>query len=342
MGTDSDDRLLRSGIGLNGNHEKTVQERLLRKSFLPSFNGGDYIETKYHYTSSEGLVGILKTRTLFFTDCQFLNDFREKININEELHYFWNENEKQYEKTFVNLLKKIRVTQYADGGFSYIDSNSETLCRYFVLSLSLDGDSLSMWKYYTKTDSYNGYCLGLFDTALVDEWIDRTTGVAIIDQQVRYSSNEKQEILLDIINRLYSIWKSYQYSDLLNEKIIKEYTSWISVEALFFKDKCFEDEREIRYVAIVPNSKLKELYYEYKGKKYKMYDFRIVNGMLIPYIKMPFNNWNQKECWAINSIRIGPSGNADQKVAGLKQFIQSLDYELAECDVMKSNIPVRY
>lgn len=132
------------------------------------------------------------------------------------------------------------------------------------------------------------------------------------------------------------------WSHYANEKIIKEYTSWISVEALFFKDKCFEDEREIRYVAIVPNSKLKELYYEYKGKKYKMYDFRIVNGMLIPYIKMPFNNWNQKECWAINSIRIGPSGNADQKVAGLKQFIQSLDYELAECDVMKSNIPVRY
>ena len=33
--------------------------------------------------------------------------------------------------------------------------------------------------------------------------------------------------------------------------------------------------------------------------------------------------------------------NANQKVLGLKQFIQSLDYELAHCDVMKLNIPVR-
>ena len=34
MGIDSDDRLLREGIGLNDNHEKKVQERLISKPFL--------------------------------------------------------------------------------------------------------------------------------------------------------------------------------------------------------------------------------------------------------------------------------------------------------------------
>ncbi len=342
MGYDSDDRLLRSGVGINEKHEKIVNNRLMLKSFLPSFNYDDTNGLKYHYTSPQGLKGILSTRTLFFTDSQFLNDFREKININSELELFWHNYNKRYDVGFLNLLKRIRVTNYEDSGFSYIDRNTDELCRYFVLSLSTNGDSLSMWKYYTKTNDYDGYCLELFNMALSDEWIDRITGVAVIASQIKYYSDEKQQILLDIIDRLYRIWKSYQFSEMLDKKIIQEFTSWISIEALFFKDECFEDERETRYVAIVPRNELYHLYYEYNGVKYKMYDFRIVNGAFIPFIKMPFNDWNLEECWAIRSIRIGPSSNARQKEAGLKQFIMSLDYKMADFKLLQSDIPVRY
>lgn len=342
MGRDSDDRLLFNGIGMNNNHEKRVRDRIKLKPFLSSFNYDNTDGQKFHYTSPEGLIGILKTRTFFFTDSQFLNDFREKININEELDLFWRRNRRNYDREFYNLLNRIRVTQYEDSGFSYIDNYTEKPCRYFVLSLSMDGDSLSMWKYYSKTGDYNGYCIGLFSHALTDEWIDRITGAAVIASMVEYYTEDKQEIITRVVERLFTIWQSYERSPLLDEKIIKEFTSWISVEALFFKDQCFEDEKETRYVAIVPTDKLKDLQYEYKGNKYKMYDFRIVNGMFIPYIKMPFNDWNRDVCWAINSIRIGPSGNADQKEAGLKQFIRSLDYDFEKCAVMKSKVPVRY
>lgn len=342
MGIDSDDRLLRSGIGLKNHHGKKVNERIALKPFLPSFNFDNTYGPKFHYTSPEGLVGILKTRTFFFTDSQFLNDFREKVNINEELDLFWRRNRRNYDRDFFNLINRIRVTQYEDSAFSYIDNYSERPCRYFVLSLSMDGDSLSMWKYYTKTTNYNGYCIGLFAKALTDEWIDRTTGTAVIASVEEYYTEDKQAIIEKAVERLYSIWKSYERSPILDEKVIKEFTSWISVEALFFKNQCFEDEKETRYVAIVPTDQLKDLHYEYKGNTYKMYDFRIVNGMLIPFIKMPFNDWNQATCWAIDSIRIGPSGNADQKAVGLSQFIRSLDYDFKSCDILKSDIPVRY
>lgn len=342
MGIDSDDRLLRDGTGMNDYHEKRVSERIMMKPFLPSFHRDNTNREKFHYTSPDGLIGILKTRTFFFTDSQFLNDFREKVNINEELDLFWKRNRRNYDRDFYNLINRIRVTQYEDSGFSYIDNYSEKPCRYFVLSLSMNGDSLSMWKYYTKTANYNGYCIGLFSTALTDEWIDRTTGVAVIASMVEYYSESKQSIIWNVVERLYSIWRSYERSPIIDEKVIKEFTSWISVEALFFKDQCFEDEQETRYVAIVPTDKLRDLQYSYKGNTYKMYDFRVVNGMLIPYIKMPFNDWNEDTCWAIDSIRIGPSGNAEQKAAGLKQFIHSLDYDFHECDILKSTIPVRY
>lgn len=342
MGIDSDDRLLLHGTGMNDAHQKKVRERIASKHFLSDFFYDNTTSKKYHYTSPEGLKGIMETRTFFFTDSQFLNDFREKININDELGEFWTVSRKRYEKEFSDLLRKIRVEEYEDSGFSYNFDHSETKCRYFVFSLSMDKDSLTMWKYYAKNSSYNGYCIGLFDAALTDEWIDRVSGVTVISSQVEYYPEDKQRIIQKAVDRLYAIWKSYEFSDLLNEKIQKEFRAWLSVEALFFKDECFADERETRYVAIAPVDSLRDLQYTYKGHTYKMYDFRFVNGVLTPYIKMPFLDWNQDTCWAIDYIGIGPSANADQKEAGLRQFIRSLDYELETCFIAKSKIPVRY
>ena len=342
MGIDHDDRLLLYGTGVNDDHQKKVKPRLADKEFLPRFYCDNTEERKFHYTSPEGLRGILETRTFFFTDSQFLNDFREKININDELDVFWATTKKEYDKAFRDLLSKIRVEEYEDSGYSYILNRSERKCRYFVLSLSTDGDSLSMWKYYAKNNSYDGYCIGLFDYALMDEWIDRVSGVSVIASMVEYFSEDKQRIIKEAVDRLYTIWKSYEITDLLNGKIRKEFVSWLSVQALFFKDECFVDERETRYVAIAPVDSLKNLQYTYKGKTYKMYDFRFVNGVLTPYIKMPFSIWNQETCWAIDHIGIGPSANVHQKEAGLLQFIRSLDYNMEFCEIVKSKIPVRY
>lgn len=343
MGVDSDDRLLLFGAGKNVNHEKKVRDRLLDKRFGLSYDhdagvGGDI----FHYTSPSGLIGILQTRTFFFTDSQFLNDYRERVNINEDLDLFWRNNQRKYDKRFVKLLNKVRVEQYEDASFSYMEGKEELPCRYFVWSLSEEPDSLTMWKYYSKNDGYHGYCLGIFNTALIDEWIDRITKVAVISSKVKYYSYEKQEIIAAAVNRLYTIWQSYEISALLDEKVRREFESWISVESLFFKDECFADEKEIRYVAIAPTEQLGKLHYDYDGRTYKMYDFRIVNGVLTPYIKMPFNFWNVDECWAIDYIGIGPCHNSEQKKAGVQQLIASLDYQLANICIATSKVPVRY
>ena len=95
-------------------------------------------------------------------------------------------------------------------------------------------------------------------------------------------------------------------------------------------------------IAISPVNKLKDLYSEYDQKRYKMYDFRIVNGVLTPYIKMPFNFWNTDECWAVSSIGIGPSINGIQMENGLKQFLKSFTYKMEDCKIYHSRIPLRY
>lgn len=301
----------------------------------------------YHYTSPEGLKGILKNRVLYFTDCRFLNDHNERLQINDELDLFWHNNKKNYDANFVKLLKNIKASNYEDSAYSYMESDRSSekeavLARYFIFSTSVNNDSLNLWKYYAKNNNYDGYCIGLFTIALTDEWIDRNTGVAIESGLVVYSSEKKQTIIYNAVEKLYDAWCKYKVSDDFNQKIIRDFESWVSITSLFFKNKCFEGEEEYRFIAIVPSAKLKSLTFDYSGFTEKMYDFRIVDGVLVPYIKMPFDFWNFEECWPIASIGIGPSMNYEQKKLGLEHFVTSFDYSFPNLNINHSKISLRY
>ena len=124
---DNDDRLLSEGKGMNENHEIKFRERVLSKSFLDRFYVDNTCSKRYHYTSPEGLMGIFKTRTFYFTDSQFLNDFREKININDEnlsvypisfilrkeglCLYCYNTNNNEYVVVLINKISEITNLQ---------------------------------------------------------------------------------------------------------------------------------------------------------------------------------------------------------------------------------------
>lgn len=303
-----------------------------------------YAGEVFHYTSPEGLMGILGNREIFFTDAQFLNDYSERFNINDELKYFWDTHYKQYDKEFYKLLRNIEIRSYEDNTYAYIGEESiDEPYRYYVLSTSVNRDSLSMWKYYAKNGTYDGYNISLFIPALVDEWIDRETGVSVEIGLVIYETVEKQKKIHLIVEELYKLWCIYGRSEDLDMKIIKEYNAWISFASLFFKNDCFSSEEEMRFVAIVPKSKLNNIYYErIDGTKVKMYDFRNVNGIITPYIKMPLFGWNVSENWITSSIGVGPCLDFEQKEKGIIQFVKSLEYSFHELRVIESGIPLRY
>lgn len=303
-----------------------------------------YATEVFHYTSPDGLMGILKNREVFFTDSQYLNDYNERFDINEELKYFWNTKYREYDKEFCLLIKNIYVDSHEDDNYANIDTDtSEESCRYFILSASMDHDSLSLWKYYSKSGTYNGYSIGLFTPALDDEWIDRNTGVAVETGLVIYSGNEKQERICNMVEALYEVWCIYKRSTEMDQKICKDYKAWISYASLFFKKQCFYAEEEMRFVAVVPESKLNNLFYETNdGRKIKMYDFRNVGGVITPYIKMPLFGWNNSTSWITNRIVVGPCLDFLQKRDGVMRYIDALDYNFHEIAVKESEIPVRY
>lgn len=329
-------------------HTKHVTKTVLsnRISYKRAFIGDTC--AAYHYTSPEGLMGILKNREIFFTDAEFLNDASERKNINEDLNRFWARCKKDYEERFIRVLSDIRVNAYEDYRFGTIDKDYKgKACRYFVLSASKDSDSLSMWKYYAKNGSYNGYNIGLDTLALQDTWINREQGIAIEYGSVIYEDDEKYYQIKEAVNHIYESWIQYEYSDKLDEKIRGEFETWVSLNSLFFKHKSFSTEEEYRYVAVVPTENIKILSYTTEnGSNVQMYNFRAVDGVLTPYIKVPI--WGTDDLdlkatfWNVASIGIAPCLNFELKKNGVIQFVKSLPYRVENFQINKSKIPVRY
>ena len=227
------------------------------------------------------MIGILKNWNIYFTDCQYLNDYSERIEINTELDIFWLANSKSYDKEFRDLLFPIRISSYEDSDFSYLDGSNDPIpCRYFILSASRKPGSLDMWQYCAENGTYDGYYINLNTYALTDEWIDREASVAVEDGDVVYLSEQKQRLIAEIVEKLHNTWCKYQRSPELDSKIHSEFRCWASFASLLFKNPCYEQEREYRFVAIAPFANLKNLTYNYDSQEVKMYDFRLVNGVI--------------------------------------------------------------
>jgi len=125
----------------------------------------------YHYTSPDGILGILKNKELRFTDCQYLNDKGEFIYIRKPLEKAYKEIIKNRNKTyefFKDFINELFARPYDD--FSSRNDFEENRSSYdfdtvfkfnhhYVLCASMNPDTANMWNYYVKNGVYQGYNL---------------------------------------------------------------------------------------------------------------------------------------------------------------------------------------
>lgn len=107
-------------------------------------------QTLYHYTTAVGLAGILKTKTLWFTDFRHLSDpgelaYGAKIAVEELVRAHG-----VHPALKVLINKTISILNLTVQGKS---SN-----EFFIASLSSDRDSLGQWREYA--DRGRGYAIG--------------------------------------------------------------------------------------------------------------------------------------------------------------------------------------
>ena len=273
------------------------------------------VNTVYHYTSPNGLKGIIENKKLWLTDRGFLNDSSE-------------------EQFTLQILKKaISKGAYRYGLKEYIlrkcSEMQEKLLhrtqRAYIVSFSTSGDNLCLWNYYTKGNSFQGYSLG-FDPVKLKSALNTSLNskdiVEPISGKVIYIEKDQLNLLKEIIDRLSQSGENLPDSDvgdLILDKVL--------IYGYLFKDSCFSIEKEYRIVYPWDLRIARD--------KYNLPDdcYRELNGFFVPYIKMPING----EC--VRSVTISPTVDYELAKSCLSRMLKK---DFPNTAISKSRIPVRY
>lgn len=279
----------------------------------------DGYELMYHYTSAEGLMGIVgKEHMKFrFTKYSVLNDVQEGKVFKERYIAICDD---LFKKEIIdNDIKEmlIRIIKKPIQGYSHIlvdsDGSAAKEENYnfedvFICSFSRKQDSLPMWNYYVKNGRYQGYNIK----------ICRPKQEGIRAFRVEYFDNNLKKIITECAKEFMEEKKS-------GKKCMSHYElfeQYLSICRLTHKSEYFKHEDEIRLILMAEES---------EKKKCK---FREKNGILIPYIERDFD----KEI--LQKITVGPLIEREVAKENLELYLENNEYENVEIDYSKA--PIRY
>lgn len=283
----------------------------------------------WHYTTPEGLTGIIESNSLWATDVFYLNDSTEimhGINIACEII-----------KDKISSLggdEKKRLERF-DTDLSFIGPDHKR--PVYVCSLSKTENELSQWRAYCRG---GGFSIGFPHQGLVD---------AIQDQHFElkecvYDDSEQQKIINDLIDSqvMPYIKNPEQFSRVpCTKQMVSDIVCGGSTKFVWelystcstLKHPSFEREEEWRLVFDHKYAFEKD---ENENNKIKP-EFRTKDGLIIPYIciKLPEN----KDFWRQVRIIIGPTKYEKELKGSLHTLFRK--YHTTEISITQSKIPVR-
>lgn len=310
----------------------------------------------FHYTTAEGLSGILRSQTLWATDYRFLNDSMElkactavlldevSSAVEEKISKYAEDNVLDMEEIervggihsfALNESRNVLDAMFRgnDGIFHspFIASFSAALSEY-VSSNGL----LSQWRGYGKD---GGYAIE-FDTYGLQENISE---LQIVEFDSVIYTHEDTTIKVHFKEEIESIRKAVEA--LIESQIVQNppqrmkvvENSQIPIMRLmtFIKHEAFCEECEVRVCSYKALSEVHELKH------------RTSNGMMVPYIELFAPVKDQSKIASemhlpIKRIIVGPHRDQAQRVRALEsltEHVQVVPLGNSAIDVKKSDIP---
>jgi len=271
-----------------------------------------------HYTTINGLKGIIESNGFWLSDHRFLNDEEEfnngrilAIGIIEKLI-----NKIKYKK-FIDVLNKVLE-----------DLKNHDEVPNYLCSFSTKRDSLDLWKWYSINDI--GISI-IFENLNTQHF---KMPPIFFTSKVFYDDNIKSKIILNIIRSFYKAFLKDNEDEVfdaltLSNLCCKELTNIIISKLIQFKNKEFESESELRMIISDDIRKENKFNLEYR-----------VTNKIIPY----FNNSKiYEECkigkLPIKEIIISPSNKQEIIKRSIEVYLKNHDYE--NVVVSFSKIPFR-
>ena len=316
----------------------------------------------YHYTTPEGLIGIISSGSIRATHVRYLNDVTELRNAFEG----------KYPQVLIESLGLLKQKETVAHWFREVVDPDEDYAAYLASFTDdetvlpsgdiLPGDRLSQWRAYCSDSG--GFSLGLDYKALLNEWNKgRPKGAGGLIRGIRcvYREEDKAGRIEEILNLRDEYFSRYcaegrrllfekehrdpspkevkEIEDRAARKTVLASFAHFLVSAATFKDKAFLEENEWRFVFFVRREKL--LKSPLDDPKSPIIKFRQGKFGLTPFIEFP-NALN-----ALRRIVVGPTPHRDEAESAVRLLLESVGMKLKTggapegVEVVCSKIPYR-
>lgn len=249
----------------------------------------------YHYTTQQGLLGIIRDKEIWASHTQYLNDVREFSHalgiVKEELSAMIRE-------ASTNMVEREHLKVMEESVYEGMETVNVCVC-----SFSEQGDVLSQWRAYGGNTS--GFAIGFSGTFLREMSSEHGWLVPVLYDEVQ------QRLLVRSL-----------LGDALEENVKGEkfpagrnLVEYLYRYAPILKHHSFVEEREWRIIT------------RPIGRSNEHFGYRPGGSMLIPYFRLPLA---KEKTLGIKDIVIGPTPHPEQSknsVAGL-----CLKYDICELD----------
>lgn len=298
----------------------TITEDMLS---IPQIKSG----TIYHYTSAEGLMGIINGE-IWATDSDFMND-RKELKLGIEILTEIINNNVDDKEACEYITRSVRNEI---NGVGRLGEFGDKRYRNFIISCSEARDSMTMWSTYS---SYMGYCMEFDFEKLIQNFNGHVLHGKVVydhDQQVKHLKDYIENVMFtpDFREAAAAGWEDIRIG---NEEVLSYFAMDVGIACslcnMFYKDSSFENEREYRFVFFdrIPDK---------DGKKDFPLHFRTKGEIIIPFIKYKFNSGSS---FGLKQVIIGPTNNSDISKEGLELFLK---YNRIQAKTVKSDVPIRY
>jgi hypothetical protein len=260
----------------------------------------------YHYTTAEGLLGILEAKALWATDARYLNDVSEIVYAEQLIR---DEIQMQLEHTSSDLREWLAA--YRD-----VVPRVREISESFVACFCESGDLLSQWRAYGTN---GGFSVGFSGKQLLELPSCHIVRVEYSEQVQRDTIRETLALHL----RLVSDARDNGTQQDINH-ISGNLGAQLSLYALAFKHPSFAEEREWRAIALtdeVPPVR-----------------FRHAQGLLRPFVIMPLTA-HEVPAMPVVSVSHAPSKAPELTKRSLERLLRGEGY--SEAIVSGSNVPLR-
>lgn len=298
--------------------------------------------TLYHYSTADGLVGILQSRQFWATNVRFMNDTSELahgVGLVRAAFDAIERDSKMNPKTVAFEVVRATILDMVN--------DAERNTAQFAVSFCTDGNLLSQWRGYGQFG--RGYAVG-FTTARLTDFAADLLPDAPVDpprlgvflRRVIYDERRQNDLIRRWIDGLVkwaapfpdaaAIEKAWTVDSPGNTMARLIYEGLVS-----FKHRAFAEEGEWR---LIQQGRI-------KGQAVCRAAFRTSAGRIVSYAPLTYRGLPASESsgpprpndFPVVSITCGPTLDAEGAERALRMLLEHLAFETKQVEIKSSNIP---